>query len=272
MNLINQQVKPFLKWAGGKAKMLPHLLPKIPVFHTYHEPFAGGAALYFALQPSAAILSDANSELIATYRAVRDDVDGVIEALNQHYYERDYYHFIRSLDPKRLTAAERAARFIFLNRTCFNGLYRVNQKGKFNVSFGRYVNPLICNEPLLRACSEALQATSLMNCEFDQTLELAQPGDFAYFDPPYVPISRTANFGGYTAGGFSQVDQERLAATARQLSSMGVWVMLSNSDTPLVHQLYEGFTIQVITGITRAINSSPTKRACQVSEVLITNY
>ncbi|MYA02647.1 MAG: DNA adenine methylase [Chloroflexi bacterium] len=271
--------KPFLKWAGGKTSLLPELLRAAPdEIETYYEPFVGGGALFFALQAAGrfkrAVLSDSNRELINAYAQVRDNVDGLVRALSVHqrkYRESEdraeYYYTIRG---KKLTCSlGGAANLIFLNKTCYNGLYRVNSKGWFNVPHGRYVNPTICDEGNLRAASEALQGVELRVADFADGPRLAGAGDFVYFDPPYVPLSETAYFTSYTAKEFGMVEQERLARTAAELAERGSRVALSNSGHPEVKSMYssEVFKLEEVHA-KRAINSDAKKRG-PVREYLI---
>ena len=269
--------KPFVKWAGGKSRLLPELLARVPPrVKTYVEPFAGGAALFFALAREQrfeqAILTDRNEELVACYRAVRDDVEALIEALAGYTHDEDRFYTERDRDTRRLSDVDRGARFIFLNRTCFNGLWRVNAKGKFNVPFGRYKNPRICDPEGLRAAARALAGAVIEVSDFDDAVrKLAKLGkrDFVYFDPPYVPVSHTADFTAYASGGFGPRDQERLVQTLRWLGSRGVKAMLSNADTARTRELYAGFTtVQV--KMPRSINSDATKRG-DTGELIVLN-
>src|SRR5437016_6139383 len=203
---------PFVKWAGGKTSLLPELLKHVPGrLRRYHEPFVGGGALFFAVAPRRATLSDANGELVHCWRQVRDDVHGVLDALAGHVYERSRFEAVRALDPLRLSAAERAARFIYLNKTCFNGLWRVNRAGRFNVPIGRYKNPRFHDPTSLIGASHALRGVEIEHAPFEESLARTSPGDFVYLDPPYDPISPTASFASYTSGGFSWQDQRRPA-------------------------------------------------------------
>jgi len=240
------------------------------MFGRYFEPFVGGGAVFFARRPARSALTDVNTELIDCYRAIRDCVEDVIEALREHTYERDHYYAVRAVEPKSLALAERAARTIFLNKTGFNGLYRVNAAGKFNVPFGRYTNPQFCDEDNLRSCSLALQGVAIRVQNFEAVVRDAKPGDFVYFDPPYVPVSETSDFTSYVAGGFSWKQHEKLADVFRQLSHSGVYAMLSNSDTQAVRDLYVGFSLHEVHA-TRSVNSDATRRG-RVSEVVIRNY
>lgn len=263
--------RPFIKWVGGKGQLLEQLWPMLPsTCSAYHEPFMGGGALFFALRPGQASLSDVNSELVHCYQAVRDNVDGVITHLQTHPYDKDHYYRIRALHPMTLSLEARAARTIYLNRAGFNGLYRVNGQGVFNVPFGRYKNPLICHEENLRACSLELQNVALEVRDFEAVLDHAKPGELVYFDPPYVPISKTSDFTAYSAGGFGPEDQLRLAKVFTQLADRGVYCLLSNSDTTFVRQLYKDFEIDVVSA-SRNINSKGEKRG-KISEVVVRSF
>lgn len=266
---------PFLKWAGGKSRLLskyePHL-PKREDMRRYYEPFIGSAALFFHLQPEEARLSDCNWKLVETYEVVRDRPDELIEALKPHKNEKDYYYNVRSQDPHDLTPVQRAARLIYMNKTCYNGLYRENQKGEFNVPFGRYKRPKICDEERLHAASCALQGVELMAVDFEEAIVDAGEGDFVYFDPPYVPLNATSSFTSYSRYGFDDEDHRRLAAAFRELTERGCLVMLSNSSAPLVYDLYggNGYHIEKVPA-RRNINSKAHKRG-PVTELLIMNY
>jgi len=214
-------------------------------------------------------LSDVNAEIIGCYTAVRDDVERLIRSLKRHHYDSDHYYAVRDADPAKMTPVDRAARTIFLNKTGFNGLYRVNRSGKFNVPFGRYARPLICDEDNLRACSAALAKIELVVSDFEGAALRAKPGDFVYFDPPYVPLSRTSTFTAYAPGGFGGEAQERLAVLFSKLALDGVQVLLSNSDVPSIRKLYAAHRIETVRA-SRAINSKPLLRG-PVSEVLVTN-
>jgi len=266
---------PFVKWAGGKSRLLSafdRLLPPgfDPSRGRYFEPFVGGGALFFHLAPARAVLSDSNPELVNCYQVVRDRVEELIALLREHKNDRQHFYKVRSLSPAGLSAAERAARLIFLNKTCFNGLYRVNSRGEFNVPFGRYDNPRICDGENLRAVSARLRDVEILCLPFEQTVRRAKAGDFVYLDPPYQPVSATANFTGYTATAFGDKDQERLAAVFSQLSKRGCLVMLSNSDSPVIRELYKDFRIAEVKA-SRAINCKAERRG-RVSELVIMNY
>ena len=242
------QAKPILKWAGGKTQMLSELLPKVPAsYGRYIEPFFGGGALFFALQPENAIIADSNPELINMYRQVADNVDEVIRYLKKYENTSEVFYEVRSLEWETLPQAEAAARTIFLNRTCFNGLYRVNKQGKFNVPYGKYKNPKICDEDGLRAASAALKKAEILCGDYLLVLDhYAQPGDFVFLDPPYLPISEYSDFKRYTKEQFYEEDHIELAKIIMRLHERGCHVVLTNSNHPLVHELYAPFAIEVI--------------------------
>jgi DNA adenine methylase len=264
--------RPFLKWAGGKGQLIQQYEPYFPkYFDTYHEPFLGGGAIFFYLLPKYAILTDINPELVNVYRCIRDYAEQVIQLLldHQHRHCKEYYYYVRS-NPSS-SDIERAARLIYLNRTCFNGLYRENSQGKFNVPIGRYKDPKICNLELLHSASIALKLAKITVHPFDAILEVAKTSrDFVYFDPPYYPISPTSSFTAYNRYSFSQIDQIRLRDTFAKLADRGVKVMLSNSDCPFIRNLYQEFNLHTITAA-RAINSNAQKRG-KITEVLVTSY
>ena len=260
--------KPFLKWAGGKRQLLTHLRERVPADHgTYHEPFIGGGALFFDIAPERAVIADFNLRLVRTYTAVRDNVEAVIDLLSTYPNEKPFYLDMRARDIDQASDEEIAAWMIFLNRTGFNGLYRVNQKGGFNVPFGRYKNPNICNVENLRAASNRLAGVEIFHSDFRSVEDRVTEGDFVYFDPPYVPASTTASFTAYTKNGFDLADQAELRDLARRLKEKGVSVLLSNSSVPEVHALYaEGFEkIEIFAN--RAINCNAAKRG-KVAEAL----
>lgn len=273
--------RPFIKWAGGKTQLLPELLRHAPQrFGRYHEPFIGSAALFFALHArgrlTGAVLSDSNAELIGVYRSVRDAVEPLIDALRGHAVhagDRDYYYEVRGWDrrpdwPER-AMVERAARMIFLNKTCFNGLHRVNRSGHFNVPFGRYDNPTVCDEPNLRAASGALQGVELLVTDFESVLERVAPGDLVYFDPPYLPLSATSSFTAYTRDAFGATQHRRLAAVFAALVERGCHTLLSNSSNPLVTELYGSYPMSEVAA-RRAINSVAARRG-MIREIIVTN-
>lgn len=240
--------KPILKWAGGKTQMLGDLLPKVPSsYGRYIEPFLGGGAMFFALQPEQAVIADSNPELINLYRQVANHVDDVVCQLKKYENTQEMFYTVRGQDWTMLPEAEAAARTIFLNKTCFNGLYRVNKKGRFNVPFGKYKNPKICDEEGLKAASAALKKAEIVCGDYLLVLEhYAQPGDFVFLDPPYLPISEYSDFKRYTKEQFYEEDHVELAKMVKTLHERGCYVILTNSNHPLVHELYAPFTIDVI--------------------------
>ncbi len=271
--------RPVLKWAGGKTQLLPELVPRVEKaapFGRYHEPFLGGGALFFELYRTGrlpktpAALSDVNDRLMDVYRGLRDDVEAVIAILEEHRarHNREHYYAVRAERPDSRTA--RAARLIYLNRTCFNGLFRENSRGEFNVPMGRYTNPTICDAENLRAVSEALRQTRLETRPFDAVVDEAAPGDLVYFDPPYDPVSRTASFTQYDRNGFGEAEQRRLAEVFRVLDAKGVRVILSNSHTPLIRSLYSQYCPEVVQA-TRRVNRRADLRG-PVEEVVVTNF
>lgn len=265
------QPRPPIKWAGGKSQLIPQLTPLFPAkFNTLIEPFAGGAAVFFHLRPTWAILIDSNEELVNFYRVVRDNLAQLLVDLKKHVIAKDYYYRIRAVDPGNLSDVERASRFLYLNKTCFNGLYRLNSKGQFNVPFGRYKNPRLVDESNLRLVSDALRMTLLHCDDFTVASELAVTGTFIYLDPPYHPASATSSFTSYTGRSFSESDQRRLANLYRELDRKGCLLMLSNSNTPLIRELYRGYDIKTVTA-RRSINCKGGKRGA-VKELVIRNY
>lgn len=260
---------PYLKWAGGKRSMLRHLLLLVPSsYGTYYEPFVGGGALFFALQPPKAVISDINRRLVRSYVAVRDDVEAVITLLRTYPYEKEFFLKMRAVPIDDRSDVEVAAWLIYLNRTCFNGLYRVNRDNVFNVPFGRYANPTICDEANLRACSEALKGVTIAREPFETVLKRAAPGDFVYFDPPYLPISATSSFTGYSPDGFGLRDHERLRDVALDLKARGVHVLISNSAAPAIRDLYaDGFEVTEVLA-NRAINANGEGRG-KIPELII---
>lgn len=266
-------IRPFVKWAGGKGQLLSAYEPLLPAaFGRYHEPFVGGGALFFSIRPAFARISDLNEELVNAYQVVKANVEGLIEVLEAHgrLHSEEHFYQVRSQEPGAMTEIGRAARFLYLNRTCFNGLYRVNRKGAFNVPFGRYTNPRICDEDNLRAVSVSLAGTVIETAAFEAVLDHARAGDFVYFDPPYDMVSKTANFTSFTAEPFGWPKQEELAGVVVTLANRGVKVMVSNADTPRIRELYSNFDITTVLA-RRAINSSGAKRGL-ISELVIRNY
>lgn len=264
---------PFLRWAGGKARLLPALHAAMPgEFGRYYEPFLGGGALFWSLQhPSdQCVLGDLTDDLVDAYQQLRDRPEALIEQLRslEGDTSKDAYLALRASDPAG--PLERAARFIALNRTCFNGLYRVNASGRFNVPWGQLKNPTICNAPLLRADAVKLAGTDIRRGGYAETSADAQRGDFVYLDPPYIPASSTSNFAAYAKEGFGPAEQEQLAAHVRDLTSRGVRVMLSNSDTPLTRSIYADLDLHTVS-VRRSISAKSSARGT-VTEVLGVNY
>jgi DNA adenine methylase len=278
----NPMVKPFLKWAGGKRQLLPEIRKYYPKkIGKYYEPFVGGGAVFFDLQNKNLVINDFNSELINTYKVVKNHVDELIGLLEEHKANNDkeYYYQLRELDRngklELMSDVERAARFIYLNKTCFNGLFRVNSQNQFNVPYGNYKNPNIVNEDVLRVDSRYLNSTNIkiLNMDFELATKDAKKGDFIYFDPPYAPVTEDKNsFVGYTLNGFSYEEQKRLRNLFVELDNRGCKVMLSNSSVESIHELYENYsdTTEIIKA-NRAINSKGNGRG-KVDEVLIKNY
>jgi DNA adenine methylase len=266
---------PILKWAGGKSKLLGELTARAPgAFRRYFEPFLGGGAMFFHLAPSASVLTDRNTDLINVYRCVAWNVEAVIQRLRNHRQRHGeaYYYEMRERwneGTHALGDVDRAAAFIYLNKTCYNGLWRVNSRGQFNVPAGRYDAPQIYDDASIRAASRLLQRAELRAGHFAHGVESADAGDFVYFDPPYHPLNDTAKFTSYTADSFDADDQRELAAVARALACRGCHVMISNSDTPFVRELYSGFRVERVQ-CPRAINSNSARRGL-ISEVIITS-
>ena len=269
---FRRRVTPFVKWAGGKGQLLDQLEPLLPDrFGAYLEPFLGGGAFYLALEPARAILSDCNEDLIATYRMIRDRLDELLAELDTHRHEETYYYDVRAQRPDRLTPVARAARFIYLNKSCYNGLYRVNRSGQFNVPFGRSrTAPRLYSEANLRRIAALLAGAELVVAPYQQTLDRARRGDFVYFDPPYHPLSATSNFTAYTAAAFDAGDQRELARWYRLLDDRGCKLMLSNSSAPLIRELYADFRVEEVQAH-RMINSDAGARGA-ITELVVLNY
>ncbi|MCE9574012.1 MAG: DNA adenine methylase [Deltaproteobacteria bacterium] len=272
--LAHPAATPVVKWVGGKTRLLPELRARMPErIGRYYEPFAGGAALFFATQPGHAVLSDFNRDLIGTYRAVATDVDALMRRLELHRkaHSDEHYYGMRARwndGSVSWTPVDRAAAFIYLNKTCYNGLWRVNRSGAFNVPVGRYVEPTIFSSEGLRAAAAVLASAELRCGDFRRAVDDAGKGDFVYFDPPYDPLTKTANFTSYTAGSFGDDDQRELAELVRTLVGRGCRVMLSNSDTPFIRSLYKGLRVDRVS-CARAINSNASRRGA-VDEVVVT--
>jgi DNA adenine methylase len=274
---MNIKPKPFVKWAGGKRQLVNELLKNKPTHHNrYFEPFVGGGALFFEIAPDKAYISDVNADLINTYKVIKNHVDKLITDLKKHKYKEDYFYELRNLDRRetfqQLSPVERASRFIYLNKTCFNGLYRVNSQGFYNVPFGFYKNPKIVDEENLRACSKALSNTRIKNTSFSALEKFCKEGDFVYFDPPYIPISKTSYFTSYSKEGFSSQEQEALRDLFNMLTTKGVYCMLSNSSSEEVRKMYKDYSDEIYTvNASRIINCKSEKRG-KIQEVIITNY
>ncbi|QLE48163.1 DNA adenine methylase [Nostoc sp. C057] len=266
--------RPFLKWAGGKSRLIQQYIPYFPKsYKNYYEPFLGGGAVFFYLQPKTATLTDINAELINTYCCVRDRVEELISLLKEHKirHNKDYYYSVRNNSGG--TDIEKAARLIYLNKTCFNGLYRVNSQGKFNVPLGRYENPNICSEVLLQTASEALSHAEIKQADFTEVLNYATSSDdFVFFDPPYHPISDTSYFTAYSQNCFSKKDQELLRDTCAELASRGVKVMVCNSDSEFIRNIYTDINFEAYKiKAARSINSNIKNRG-MIDELLITSF
>lgn len=276
-----QLARPFIKWAGGKKKLVPTLKKHLPKEYEnsrnfYYEPFFNGWAFFFALQSNKAVINDINPEVINCYKVIKNSVDELIEDLKQHKYEEDYFYAIREWDRNEnyqdKTPVQRASRFIYLNKTCYNGLYRVNSKGQFNAPFGKYKNPLILDIDNLRRVNHYLNTNQvvILNLDFQEAVKNAKKGDFIYLDPPYDPVSQSANFTGYHSTGFGREEQIRLKKTFDDLTSRGCYLLLSNAYTDFIVDLYKNYKQTLVTA-NRVINSKADKRG-KVYEILVKNY
>jgi len=273
----NKLIAPFLKWVGGKRQLMPAIKELIPKkYNDYYEPFIGGGAVLFELQPKKAIINDFNEELINVYQIIKENPEELILDLKTHKNESDYFYHLRALDREEsfesMSNVKKASRVIYLNKTCYNGLYRVNNSGEFNSPYGRYKNPNIVNETTIRAVSKYLNANNItiLNGDFETALEGIKKGDFVYFDPPYHPISSSSNFTGYIQGGFDIYEQVRLRDLCDELNKKGVSFLLSNSATQFIEDLYKDYKISYVKA-NRSINSNAKKRG-EIDEVLIRNY
>lgn len=275
---------PVLKWVGGKRQLLPEIkkyMPRINKNTTYYEPFVGGGAVLFEMQPDKAVINDVNHDLIEVYKVIKDNVEDLIEELKKDKYSNtsEAFYDIRELDrrPKQynnLTGIEKAARILYLNKTCYNGLYRVNSIGEFNSPFGRYKNPNIVNDVGLRAVSKYFNDANItfLNGDFESAVKGIKKGSVIYFDPPYAPISKTSNFTGYNESGFGEEEQKRLKRLCDRMTEKGIHILLSNSDCEFIRELYSDEEKYEIISVKakRAINSVGNSRG-EVSEVLIRN-
>ena len=274
----NPLVVPVMKWVGGKRQLLQNIFKQVPgKFSTYYEPFLGGGAVLFGLQPRRAVVNDINEELMNVYTIIRDNVEDLIENLKRHENNAAYFYKMRKKDRDKdaygkMNALEKASRILYLNKTCYNGLFRVNQQGEFNTPFGRYKNPNIVNETTLRAVSNYLNIAKItfMCKDFKETVKGIRKGGFVYFDPPYDPVSDSANFTCYDKGGFDRNEQVRLKKLCDQLNDRGIKFLLSNSATDFIFELYKDYNIFVVQA-NRAVNSRGDKRG-KVDEVLVKNY
>lgn len=269
---------PVLKWVGGKRQLLEEIEKVLPkTYTTYYEPFVGGGAVLFELQPKKAVINDVNVELVNLYNVIRDDVESLIEDLKKHKNTSEYFYSIREQDRNReifdkLSNIEKASRIVYLNKTCFNGLFRVNKSGEFNTPFGKYKNPNIVDEITLRAVSKYFNNADIkiLNCDFEQSLKNIRRGSFVYLDPPYDPVSNSSNFTGYDKGGFNREEQIRLKNLCDKLDRKGVKFLLSNSSTEFIKDLYKDYNIKIVKA-KRSINSKGNSRG-EVDEVLVRNY
>lgn len=263
--------KPILKWAGGKSQLLKELKPLVPKkFNQYIEPFFGGGALFFSMQPERAVIADTNPELINLYRCVQKNPQKLIELLRKTNNTEEDFYAVRAREFESLGRFEAAARTFFLNKTCFNGLYRVNRKGHFNVPYGRYKNPNLCPEDVILAAARVLKTASIELGDYRQVLQKhARPGDFVFLDPPYLPISEYSDFKRYTKEQFGEDDHRQLADEATRLGQIGCHVVLTNSNHPLVHELYKPHAVKVV-ATKRHISSKGSKRAGEDAIVTVT--
>jgi DNA adenine methylase len=276
---VNKLVAPFMKWVGGKRQIMPSIVALLPNNinnYDYIEPFVGGGAVLFHLQPRVGIINDLNEELINVYKVVKNNLDDLIVDLRKHKNEADYFYEIRGLDRtdnfSKLSNVQRASRVIYLNKTCYNGLYRVNSAGEFNSPFGKYKTPNIVNEPTLKAVSKYLNNNDiqLLCRDYEEVLSSLDKGSFVYFDPPYYPISESSNFTGYVQGGWCALDQIRLRKACDTLTQRGIKFLLSNSSSAFIKEQYRSYQIQAVKA-NRAINSIGSGRG-EVDELLIRNY
>ncbi|WP_350343876.1 DNA adenine methylase [Proteinivorax tanatarense] len=273
----NKLVQPPLKWVGGKRQLISEIEKSLPnKWSTYYEPFVGGGAVLFHLQPKKAVINDVNDELINFYSTVKENVEELINELKKFKNKEDFFYEVRGWDRspayKDLSSIKKAARLHFLNKTCYNGLYRVNNAGEFNAPFGKYKNPDFVNESVLRAINIFLNKSNvrICNCDYQDALRGIRKGAFVYFDPPYDPVSSSASFTGYSQGGFDRNEQIRLKEICDKLNKKGVKFLLSNSATDFIKELYKEYDIKIVKA-RRSVNSVASKRG-EVEEILVKNY
>ena len=276
----NALVQPFLKWAGGKRQLLPVIKEFQPIKYTqYYEPFVGAGAVLFSLQPKKSTINDTNHELINCYQVIKDQPEELLAQIQHHKEQnsQEYYYKLRALDRQddfeNLSSVQRAARIIYLNKTCFNGLFRVNSRGQFNVPYGKYSNPVIADPALIRAVSKYLNFASvkILQGDFERAVATARKGAFIYFDPPYYPLSDTSSFTGYSINGFGEQEQRRLKKVCDKLSDRGCQILASNSASPFIKELYDDPRYEIVDVLaTRAINAVGSKRG-KINELLIYN-
>ena len=263
--------KPVLKWAGGKSQLLGEIIPRMPeTYNNYIEPFFGSGAVYFAIAPEHAVIADSNPELINLYRIIASDVEGLISLLATYENTKERFYSVRAVDWKDMEPIEAAARKVYLNKTCFNGLYRVNRKGLFNTPYANNKRTVFCDEAEIRKAAGLLKSAEIICGDFHEVLmERVKRGDFVFLDPPYVPVSKYADFKRYTKEQFGEEDQRKLAEDVKTLHERGIKVMLTNSNHPLVHELYEDFKIEVFK-TRRMINKDANNRTGE--DVIVTTY
>ncbi|KAA8667301.1 DNA adenine methylase [Clostridium sp. MT-14] len=273
----NKLVQPFVKWVGGKRQLIKEISKYIPKGnYKYYEPFVGGGAIFFDLQPKNAVINDYNSELINTYNVIKNNVEELIEYLKTYPNDEEFYYNMRESDRKKeyenWSEIKKASRFIYLNKTCYNGLYRVNQAGYFNTPFGRYKNPNIVNDVVLKAVSKFLNENNIVikSGDYKEVLKGIKKNSFVYLDPPYDPVSHSSNFTGYTMGGFGKDQQIELKEVCDELNKKKIKFLLSNSNTEFIRNLYNNYNIEIVNA-NRSINSIASKRG-EVEEVLVRNY
>ncbi len=275
----NKLVMPIVKWVGGKRQLISEIEKRLPKskFNTYYEPFFGGGAVLFYLQPKKAVINDINEDLIGTYKVVKENVSELLESLKKHKNESDYFYALRDKDRNKiifskLSEVEKASRLIYLNKTCYNGLYRVNSSGEFNTPYGGYKRPNIVNEPVIKAVCTYFNENQIemLNTDFENSVKNAKKGDFVYFDPPYDPISSNSNFTGYNEMGFDRNAQKRLYELCVELDNKGIKFMLSNSASDFIVDLYGEFNIDIVTA-RRNVNSKGNERG-PINEVIVRNY